>query len=128
MNLLTAIGRIGKDAELKYTAKGDAICNFSLVVNSGFGDKQIGTWWRCAIFGKRAETLAPMLLKGLQVGVSGEPTNTPYTAKDGAEKYSLDLRVNDVTLLGNKGDASARPAQTSQPQAQDAEFDDQIPF
>ena len=130
MNLLTAIGNIAKDAELRFTPKGDAIASFSFALNSGFGDKQITTWLNCSVWGKRAETLAPMLLKGTKIGISGELTNRPYTAKDGTEKTSLDVRVNDVTLLGSKGDASARPAQTSQPQAQADSFDDSdsIPF
>ena len=103
MNLLTAIGNISKDAELRYTPKGDAICAFNFALNSGFGDKQITTWLNCSLFGKRAETLSPMLLKGTKIGISGEFTARPYTSKDGAEKLSLDVRVNDVTLLGSKG-------------------------
>lgn len=102
MNLLTAIGNISKDADLRYTPNGDAICNFSFALNSGYGDKQITTWLNCSIWGKRAENLSPMLLKGTKIGISGELTNRPYQAKDGTEKHSLEVRVNDVTLLGKK--------------------------
>ena len=131
MNLLTAIGNISKDAELRHTAKGDAIASFSFALNSGYGDKQITTWLNCSVWGVRAEKLAPMLLKGTKIGISGELTNRPYTAKDGAEKHSLDVRVNDVTLLGSKADASARLTQQSQPAAQAGSVDDlpdDIPF
>lgn len=131
MNLLTAIGNISKDAELRFTPKGDAIASFNFALNSGYGDKQITTWLNCSVWGKRAETLAPMLLKGTKIGISGELTNRPYTSKDGTEKHSLDVRVNDVTLLGSKGDANARPAQESKLQAQADSFDDlssDIPF
>jgi single-strand DNA-binding protein len=129
MNLLTAIGNISKDAELRFTPKGDAIASFSFALNSGYGDKQITTWLNCSVWGKRAETLAPMLLKGTKIGISGELTNRPYTAKDGTEKHSLDVRVNNVTLLGSKADANAR--QESKSQAQVDSFDDldsNIPF
>lgn len=108
MNNLSAIGGIGKDAVLKYTAKGDPICNFSFALTSGYGDNQITTWLNCSLFGKRAETLSPMLLKGTKIGIDGQLTNRPYTAKDGTEKLSLELRVNDVTLLGAKSDAPAQ--------------------
>lgn len=126
MNNLNAIGNVGKDAELKYTAKGDPICNFSFALTSGYGEKQVTTWVNCALFGKRAETLAPMLLKGTKIGIEGQLTNRPYTSKDGTEKLSLELRVNDVTLLGSKSDA---PVQ-KQPSAAmtDDEFDSNIPF
>jgi len=41
-----------------------------------------------------------MLLKGQQIGINGELTNRKYVAKDGTEKYSLEVRLNDLTLLG----------------------------
>ena len=109
-------------------ANGDPIASFSFALNSGYGDKQITTWLSCSLFGKRATTLAPMLLKGTKIGISGELTNRPYTAKDGTEKFSLDLRVNDVTLLGKPtGQASEAPTKQSLP-VEDMQFDQDIPF
>ena len=55
-----------------------------------------------------------MLLKGTKIGITGELTNRPYAAKDGAEKHSLEVRVNDVTLLGSKGDSQAKPQASQQ--------------
>ena len=100
MNVLNAIVRIGKDAEIRYLQDGTAVAQVNVAMQSGYGDKAVTTWLNASIFGKRAETLAPMLKKGQQIGVSGELTNRKYTAKDGTEKYSLELRLNDVTLLG----------------------------
>lgn len=129
MNSYNAIGGIGKDAELKFTANGDAICNFSFAASTGYGDKAITTWINCSIWGKRAEALAPMLLKGNRVGITGELTNRPYTTKDGAQKHSLELRVSDLTLLGGKGDSNTPKAKDSAPQVQPSdEFVDDIPF
>lgn len=135
MNVLNAIGNIGKDCELRFTPNGDPVAQFSFALTSGYGDKAITTWLNCSIWGKRAETLAPMLLKGTKIGVTGELTNRPYN-KDGVEKYSLDLRVNDVTLLGKKSDdGSTSSAQRQAPQTNDQEgstgfdnFDDDIPW
>ena len=106
MNNLSATGGIGKDAELRYTPNQDAVCSFSLALSSGFGDKKVTTWLNCNVWGSRAETLAPMLLKGTTVGIVGELTNRPYKAKDGTEKFSLEVRVSDLTLLKSKGDTS----------------------
>lgn len=128
MNSLSAIGNIARDAEIRYMANGDPIASFSFALNSGYGDKQITTWLNCSLFGKRAETLAPMLLKGTKIGINGELTNRPYTAKDGAEKFSLDLRVNDVTLLGKPtGDGPVKQKSTLPP-SDSNEFDEMIPF
>lgn len=100
MNLLTAIGNLGKDAELRFTDKGEPVAQFSFALTSGYGDKAVTTWVTCNLWGKRAETLAPMLTKGTKIGISGELTNRKYVAKDGTEKYSLEVRINDLTLLG----------------------------
>ena len=117
MNSLSAIGNISRDAELRFTPNQDAICSFSFALNSGFGDKQVTTWLNCNVWGTRAEKLAPMLLKGTKVGIQGELTNRPYKAKDGTEKFSLEVRVNDLTLLGGKGDTSTSPSKNNAPQA-----------
>ena len=134
MNSLSAIGNISRDAELRFTPNQDAICSFSFALNSGFGDKQVTTWLNCNVWGTRAEKLAPMLLKGTKVGIQGELTNRPYKAKDGTEKFSLEVRVNDLTLLGGKGDTSTSPSKNNAPQASktasnaDYEDDSALPF
>ena len=127
MNNLAATGRLGQDSTLKHTANGDAICNFSVSLTAGYGEKQTTTWLNCNLWGKRAEILAPMLLKGTQIGITGEISLRPYTTKDGVEKTSLECRVSDVTLLGGKQDGATK--QKAKPEADP--FDDlesSIPF
>ena len=134
MNSLSATGNISRDAELRFTPNQDAVCSFSFALSSGFGDKKVTTWLNCNVWGSRAETLAPMLLKGTTVGIVGELTNRPYKAKDGTEKFSLEVRVNDLTLLGKKGDTSTSPSNNNAPQATktasnaDYEDDSALPF
>ena len=101
MNLLTAIVRLSKDAETRFLADGTAVAQLNMALQSGYGDKAVTTWLTGNLFGKRAESLAPMLKKGQQIGISGELTNRKYVAKDGTEKYSLEVRLNDITLLSN---------------------------
>lgn len=99
MNLLTAIVRLSKDAETRFLADGTPVAQLNMALQSGYGDKAVTTWLTGNLFGKRAESLAPMLKKGQQIGISGELTNRKYVAKDGTEKYSLEVRINDLTLL-----------------------------
>ena len=114
MNSLNAIVRLSKDAELRFLSDGTPVAQLNMAMTSGYGDKEITTWVNGAIYGKRGETLAPMLLKGIQIGVTGEITNRPYTAKDGTNKLSLEMRITDVTLLGKaNGQASDNNAQGS---------------
>lgn len=129
MNVINAIGNIGQDAELRFLPNATPVAQFSFALTSGYGDKQVTTWLRCSLFGKRAETLAPMLTKGTKIGITGELTNKPYTDKNGNDKYSLDVRVNDVTLLGKKdGATSNAPSQDMQSNKPAVNFEDDIPF
>jgi single-strand DNA-binding protein len=133
MNILVATVRLGADAELRFTPEGTAVCSFNAAMQSGYGKSEKTNWLRCSVFGKRGETLAPMLLKGTQVAVAGELSMNEYTNKQGENKSSLDLRVNDVTLLGKK-ELSAPQEQAKsngyQPQPEDPmdNFEDDVPF
>lgn len=142
MNVWNFTGNLGNDCDSKYLPNGDAVVSFSVGVKSGFGEKASTTWARCAMFGKRGEAVSPFLLKGQLVGVSGELTNREYTDKDGNKRTSLDVRVNDLTLLGKKDGASStqeprQPAPERQKPAAKTvseggsgfgDFDDDIPF
>lgn len=111
MNSCNFIGNIGRNGELRFLQNGTAVLQWSIAVTSGYGDKQITTWINCAFFGKRAESISNYVIKGQRIGVSGEIALRPYQ-KDGVDKTSLELRVNEVTLLGDK---DAQQTQKSQP-------------
>jgi single-strand DNA-binding protein len=136
MNVFTCTGNLGGNAEQRVTPQGDAICQFSVAFTSGYGDKKKTTWLRCSLWGKRGESLAPYLVKGAQVCVSGEISLHTWQ-KDDAEKTSLEMRVNDVTLVGGKpeltghsGSARAENANRGPDTtpALDAWEEDSIPF
>jgi len=124
-------GNLGGDAESRFTPTGDAVVQFSVGVKSGYGEKATTTWARCAMWGKRAAAVAQYLKKGQLVGISGEVTLREFTNKDGNKQSSLEVRVNDLTLLGSKNsNDSAAPAQ-SKPypaQQQSAASDSSGPF
>ena len=129
MNNLTIAGQLGKDAEIKYMPNGDAVASFSVADSQGKDKNAI--WWNCSLFGKRAESLSPYLLKGSAVTVSGSVTEREWTDKEGSKRKSMDVRVQDIALQGGKRDAA--PQQAPQRQAQKpapSGFDDgdDIPF
>jgi len=122
---------VGKDAETRFTPDGKAVTQFSVALQSGFGDRQVTTWLNCSYWGERGEKVSKYLTKGTRIGITGELTNRPYTDKQGVEKYNLELRVSDVTLLGAKGDASTPSAKNNASDAPRDSFDDvssDIPF
>lgn len=118
MNSWNFTGNLGGDAETRFLPNGDAVVNFSVAVKAGYGDKAVTTWARCSMFGKRGEAVAQYLLKGSQVGVVGEVQLRPWTGKDGIEKQSLEVRVNDLTLLGGRPEGSAPARQEAPRQSQ----------
>lgn len=142
MNVWSFTGNLGADSESRFTPGGDAVVSFSVGVKSGYGDKATTTWARCQMWGKRGESVAPYLTKGQLVGVSGEVSLREYESQ-GSKRFSLDVRVNDLTLLGKRdGNDAPRQAapQQSAPQRQQqcaapaqqsggfGDFDDSIPF
>lgn len=127
MNVFSATGNIGRDAETRFTSGGEAVVSFPVAVKSGYGKSESTTWVQCSLWGKRGEAVAPYLLKGTLVGISGEISLDEYEAKDGTKNKTLKCRLNNVDLLGKKAsvDAPAKPA-SSQPATED-DFSD-LPF
>ena len=112
MNTIVIAGTLGADADLKYTANGDPVANFSVACRTGYdkkASKEKSTWFRCTLFGKRAETLSPMLLKGGKVTVSGQIEERKYTDNEGNNRSAWEVSVHDVALQGSKlqGDGNA---------------------
>jgi len=108
MNSINIAGNITKDAEVRYLPNGDAVASFGLADNMGKDKGAI--FWNCSLFGKRGESLAGYLLKGTPVTVSGSVSERSYTDKDGQQRKSMDVRVNDVALQGGKRDEAPRQA------------------
>ena len=131
MNVWNFTGNLGKDSEIRYLQSGDPVVSFSVGVKAGYGDKATTTWARCSMFGKRGESVAPYLVKGQQVAISGEVSLREYTDKQGQSRSSLEVRVNDLTLVGGKREGqqqAAAPRQQAPQQSGGMDMDDDIPF
>lgn len=133
MNNWSFTGNIGKDAEQRFTQGGDSVVSFSVGVKSGFGDKATTTWANCQLWGKRGESVLPYLKKGHPVGICGEVSLREWQDREGQKRTNLEVRVNDLTLLGKKdGNSQPAPQQHRQEPIQNhSGFDglgDDIPF
>jgi single-strand DNA-binding protein len=130
MNNITIAGPLGKDAEIRYMPNGDPVASFSVADSQGRDKPTI--WWRCTLYGKRAESLSPYLTKGQAVAISGTVTERQYE-KDGQTRTSTEIRVNDVALQGGQREKAGipqHPASKSAPKASSRfdDMDDVIPF
>ena len=141
MNVFTGIGRLGRDAEVRYTADGKPITTFAVAIEDGFGDRKVTSWIDCALFGERGPKIAEYIRKGDRIGVTGSIRLDTYKTRDGEERSKIAMRVQDVTLLGNKderqgggsgGTRGGAPQRDRPQRATDAPADDfaddSIPF
>jgi single-strand DNA-binding protein len=101
MQLLTIAGNVGNVKDIR-EAGGEKVLNFSIAVDQGkdkSGDKREPLWVDCALWGKRAESLAPYISKGSKLAVSGRPT---VRAHEG--KAYLGCTVSELTFMSSKQD------------------------
>jgi len=124
MNNWAFTGNLGGDAETRFTPGGDAVVQFSVAATAGYGDKQVTTWAKCIMFGKRGEAVSEYLTKGTKVGIVGEVALKKWKNRDGIEVSTLEVRVNDLTLLGGKPESQPTRKQAEKPRAREAFEDD----
>ncbi len=126
MQTIIIAGKIGRDAELRNTQGGDSVCSFSVAVDQRDGRDKSTNWWRVSLWGKRGEALAPYLLKGTSVTVTGD-----FALGDYEGKPQLNIRANGIALQGSRGDGSqgtpSEPQRTNRASHAD-DMDDSIPF
>lgn len=109
MQTITIAGRVGRDAELRRTQGGDAVCSFTVAVDYRNGREKATNWWRVSLWGKRGEALAPYLLKGVSVTVSGE-----FSLGDYEGKPQLNIRASEIALQGARQGEGKRTPDGSQ--------------
>lgn len=125
MNLFACTTRLYKDAEQRFTQSGDSIVTFKGAVDAGFGNSKTTSWIKFNLWGKRGDSLLPYLKDKTQIAVSGELANREYTDKDGQKRYSLEVRVNELTLVGSKseGHAEKQTERRPEPKPESKKFD-----
>lgn len=148
MPQLTDIGRIGRDAELRYTTGQNPTPVVAITLACDYGKKVDGKkptqWVEAVIFGKQAEALAPYLLKGQMMHFTLDDAHIEeFNRADGTPGNKLTGKVVVIKFAGPSPQAQQQPQQTQQsrPQQQQAprpqqnqqaappdNFDDDIPF
>ena len=91
MQRIIITGNLGRDPEIRSTQGGDQVCSLNVGVKQGWGDRASSNWFRCSVWGKRAQTVNDNLRKGQKVTVIGELTIGEYNGKP-----QYDVRVDDV--------------------------------
>ena len=136
-NRVILCGRLGKDAELRYTQGGSPVSTLNLATSESWtkdGERQQRTeWHRIVLWGKTAENLQDYLLKGKQILVEGSLHTRKWQDKDGNDKYTTEVKAFKIVLLGGgkrekDGETAETPTEGSASGDGAHLSDDDIPF
>lgn len=101
-NTVTIVGNITDDPELRYTASGVAVCNFTVAVNKRFRS-QDGQWedklegfFRCSCWRDMAENIAESFKKGTRVMVVGRLQQRSWETNEGQKRYEIEIQVDEA--------------------------------
>ncbi|MFJ3486626.1 single-stranded DNA-binding protein [Pseudomonas sp. NPDC090202] len=118
MPTLTDIGRLGRDAELRYTPSGDAVCNLAIACEygrKGQDGKRPTQWVDATLWGKQAEAMAPYLLKGQQLHFTIDDAHVEtFDKSDGSLGIKLTGKVIIIKFAGAAPQQNQQAQQTSQ--------------
>lgn len=149
LNKVTLIGHLGRDPEMRSTAAGDSVAQFTLATSETWKDKATGEkreateWHRVVLYRKLAEIAGQYLKKGSLVYVEGRLQTRKWTGKDDVERYVVEIIADDMRMLGGRQHAeesheAGKPAaeaatgktrKSIQPPLSEFELeDDAIPF
>ncbi len=106
-NNIQLIGNLGANPEVKTLDNGNKMAKFALAINETYtnkaGEKVTDTQWHnITVFGALAGIAEKYLQKGKEVAVQGKLVNKSYDDKDGNKKYSTEIAVSELLLLGTK--------------------------
>ncbi|MBV8619139.1 MAG: single-stranded DNA-binding protein [Curvibacter sp.] len=108
VNKVIIVGNLGRDPEIRTFPSGDQVANVTIATTDRWKDKQSGEmkeateWHRVVFNGRLAEIAGQYLRKGSQVYVEGSLRTRKWTDQSGVEKYSTEIRADQMQMLGSR--------------------------
>ena len=139
-NVISLIGYLGNDPEIKTFPSGKKIANFTVVTSDGYKDAS-GEWkdkpnfHNVKAFGKLVDVVEKYVKKGNQISIEGSMDYNKHEDKQGVMKYYTAVLCRDLILLGGAKTQSNAPATAARPAAGSpppppppVEEDENLPF
>ncbi len=133
VNKVILLGNLGKDPEVKFTPSGTPVAKFTIATSDRFKDKD-GQWqdrteWHnVTAWARTAEIAGEYLKKGNKVYVEGSlRTHSWEDKQSGQKKYMTEIVVNDLVLLGGRGESGGDSGGHSRGGAAGNNFDQRSP-
>ena len=132
VNKVIILGHLGQNPELRYTASGTAVCQFSVATNEYYDDKQgerqeQTEWHRIIVWGKQGENCNKFLEKGRQVFVEGRLRTNSWTDKSGQKRYTTEIVARSVKFIGGKFEKNHQDRQGDQQEGQSGQNRNESP-
>jgi single-strand DNA-binding protein len=132
VNKVILIGRLGRDPETRYTAGGQAVCNFSMATDESYkdksGERQKRTeWHKIVAWGKLAEVCQKYLKKGSLAFIEGKIQSREWQDKEGQKRTAVEIIASEMKILDAKKEANAQPSGPQETRSPEI-TDDDIPF
>lgn len=107
VNKVIIIGNLGKDPELRHLQNGDVVASFSIATTEQWKDKdgekkEHTEWHRCVAWRRLGEIIGQYAKKGTQMYVEGKLQTRKWQDKDGQDRFSTEIVVGEMKLLGNR--------------------------
>jgi single-strand DNA-binding protein len=103
------IGNLAADADLRMVGENSTPkLTFRVVANTGYGEYEHAEGFNVVVWGKRAEGLAPYLVKGKRVFVAGETRTGSWEDESGSKHYRSEVVASEIVLL-NGGSSNPTP-------------------
>jgi single-strand DNA-binding protein len=116
LNVVTLVGRVGIDPDVRYFESGSVKCRLTLAVNRFTRNRDEPDWFELELWGKTAEVAANYVRKGTQIGVKGSlKVETWNDRATGANRSKPVIRVDQLELLGSKRDSAGDGGGSSAP-------------
>ena len=109
INQVVLVGRLVRDAQMKYTNSGLAICEFAVAINNRRkqGDEWVDEahFFDVTLFGRQGEAIQQYLTQGKQVGINGRLKQDRWETTEGQKRSKVGVIADNVMLLGGSGGA-----------------------
>lgn len=119
VNRATLIGNVGSDPEVRSTTSGGRVATFSVATSTSWknqsGESQEKTQWhKCVVWNKKgggglADVVEKYVKKGDRLYVEGEIEYRQWTDKEGQTKYTTEIKVRDLVMLGGNVGGATNP-------------------
>lgn len=134
INRVNISGNLTRDPDLRATASGSQVLSLGVAVNDRAKNPQTGEWEDrpnfvdCVVFGKRAESLANLLSKGMKVAIEGKLRYSSWETKEGQKRSKLEVVVDEIEFFTQRKPQNPPVQSVTEQDVMNGLYDDAIPF